>query len=83
MLRFIFILGLLILLYFLVRKALRDFGRPYLGSADLDSRAHMIQDPVCRVYVPKGTAVAQSIGGQTYYFCSAQCAKAFQKQLSG
>jgi YHS domain-containing protein len=42
----------------------------------------MVQDPNCRVFVPKGVAVQEQIGGQTYFFCSRDCAKAFQKQLS-
>jgi YHS domain-containing protein len=43
----------------------------------------MIQDPMCRVFVPKGTAVQEEIGGQVYFFCSRDCAKTFQKRLSG
>lgn len=43
----------------------------------------MIQDPVCRTYVPKGDAVEASIGGQTYYFCSPNCAQTFRQRLSG
>jgi YHS domain-containing protein len=43
----------------------------------------MIQDPMCRVFVPKGTAVQEEIGGQVYFFCSRDCAKSFQKRLSG
>jgi YHS domain-containing protein len=83
MYRLLLILGLLIILYFLVRKALREFNKPSLptqGSAEAD---HMIQDPVCRTYIPQGNAVSASIGGQTYYFCSMNCAQTFQKQLSG
>ena len=42
----------------------------------------MVQDPVCRVFIPRENAVSEEIGGQTYYFCSPACAKTFQKQLS-
>lgn len=81
MYRLILILGLLILLYFLVRKALREFGKPSLSNRIENDQ--MIQDPACRMYVARATAVSASIGGQTYYFCSPGCAQAFQKQLSG
>jgi YHS domain-containing protein len=27
--------------------------------------------------------VQEEIGGQSYFFCSRECAKTFQKQLSG
>jgi YHS domain-containing protein len=79
MLRLLIIIGLLIVLYFLVRKAFHELsGKPHR----LAGPHHMIQDPVCRTYVPKGSAVEARIGGQTYYFCSVDCAETFQKQLS-
>ncbi|NOS82524.1 MAG: YHS domain-containing protein [Nitrospira sp.] len=43
----------------------------------------MIQDPVCLVFVPKGAAITEDIGGQTYYFCSKACAHKFQQKLAG
>jgi YHS domain-containing protein len=43
----------------------------------------MVQDPVCRVFVPRGAAVTEVIGGQTYCFCSQGCASTFQKQMTG
>lgn len=79
--RLIIVLGLLVLLYFLLRSAIRQLR----GTRDqelLDEK-QMVQDPVCRMYVPRGSAVTAKIGGQTYYFCSTDCAGAFQKQLSG
>jgi YHS domain-containing protein len=42
-----------------------------------------VQDPVCRVFVPRGAAVTEDIGGQTYYFCSRSCAVKFHEQLAG
>lgn len=82
MYRLLFIIGLLVILYFLVRSAIRELsGRK--GQGQLADKNQMVQDPVCRIYVPRGAAVAESIGGQTYYFCSRDCAQTFQKQLSG
>jgi YHS domain-containing protein len=31
------------------------------------------KDPVCGVYIPSETAIAQTFGGQTVYFCSPKC----------
>jgi YHS domain-containing protein len=42
----------------------------------------MVQDPVCRVFIPRENAVSEEIGGQIYFFCSPACAKTFQKELS-
>ena len=82
MYRIIFALILLIILYFLIRSALREFrGR---GPTRLpETKDQMVQDPVCRVFVPRGAAVMEVIGGQTYCFCSKGCAMTFQKQMTG
>jgi YHS domain-containing protein len=82
MYRIIFILGLLVVLYFLVRRALREFKGQ--GEPDLlpPGKNHMVQDPVCKVFVPRGTAIKEDIEGQTYYFCSQSCATKFQEKLA-
>ena len=83
MYRFLLILGLLVILYFLLRRALRDFRQRQLDdrgtSVDQDQ---MVQDPVCRTFVPRKIAFVKRIGGQTYCFCSRDCAAEFQKQQS-
>jgi YHS domain-containing protein len=82
MYRIILILVLLIILYFLIRSALREFGNR--GPVRFPkTKDQMVQDPVCRVFVPRGSAVTEVIGGQTYCFCSQGCASAFQKQMTG
>lgn len=83
MYRLLLILGLLVILYFLVRKALREFSKPSLPNRGSTGHDHMIQDPVCHTYIPRANAVSASIGGQNYYFCSTDCAQIFHKQLSG
>jgi YHS domain-containing protein len=82
MYRFLIITVLLVVAYLLARRAFRDFLTSR-SSAPLIGKDQMVQDPVCRVYVPRGVAVQQNIGGQVYYFCSYPCADAFQKRLSG
>ncbi|MEW6543865.1 MAG: YHS domain-containing protein [Nitrospirota bacterium] len=82
MYRLLLVLGLLIIFYFLLRSAVREFLGRRKDQA-LTGRDQMVQDPVCRMYVPKGAAVEASIGGQTYYFCSHDCAQTFRQQLSG
>ena len=87
MYRIIFILALFTLLYFLLRSAIRELReRRNAGSQSanqISDKNQMIQDPNCRVFVPKGVAVRDEIGGQIYFFCSRECAKTFQKQLAG
>ena len=41
----------------------------------------MVKDPVCGMDVDPETAAGRSdYQGQTYYFCSAGCKKAFEKE---
>ncbi|MBA5868135.1 MAG: hypothetical protein GDA67_15690 [Nitrospira sp. CR1.3] len=83
MYRIIFVLILLTVLYFLIRSALREFkGRVGDDRVPIDKN-QMVQDPVCRVFVPRGAAVTEVIGGQTYCFCGRACADKFQKQMGG
>ena len=81
----ILIAGLLMLFYYLIRKAIREIeldARLPNEQEGLKTRNQMVQDPVCRVFIPRGTAIKDEIGGQTYFFCSRDCATLFEKQLS-
>jgi YHS domain-containing protein len=40
----------------------------------------MVQDPYCRTYLPKSSALVVEVGGRTHYFCSRSCADKFQEQ---
>ncbi len=82
MYRLLIILGLLVLLVFLARRAIQEFRRGYSELQTPARKEQMVQDPVCGIYVPRETAVAERIRGETYYFCSMDCAQTFQKQPS-
>ncbi|ULA59722.1 MAG: YHS domain-containing protein [Nitrospira sp.] len=86
MYRLILIAVLLVILYYLLRRAIRKIGQGDALENSEDGGAsgkQMIQDPVCRVFIARENAVREQIGGQTYFFCSRGCATAFEKQLSG
>jgi YHS domain-containing protein len=40
----------------------------------------LVQDPVCKTYVPKGQAIAVKQGHGAFYFCSEKCKAAFLEQ---
>jgi YHS domain-containing protein len=79
-LRLMLVAGVLVTGYFLLRSAIKEFrslkgpAQPPAGLGD------MVQDPVCKTYVPRGSAVSADIGGRTYFFCGRDCADAFLKQ---
>ncbi len=85
MYRLFLITVLLVILYYLIRRAIRKIGQDGALEKRSDGEApgnQMVQDPVCRVFIPRENAVREQIGGQTYFFCSRGCATAFEKQLS-
>jgi len=79
MYKIITILILLVVLFYMVRRALREWGQPKSEKA-IPGKDVMIQDPVCKVYVAAGTAIVQEVGGQNYYFCSEDCARHFARE---
>jgi YHS domain-containing protein len=72
----------LLFVFYIVVKVLIGFA--YLSSRQRKRReqlgGEMVQDPVCETYVPKTAALAESVNGQTVYFCSQKCADAFFKE---
>jgi YHS domain-containing protein len=84
MYRIILIIGLLVILFILLRRAVREFKHRHLDQRGLSvDQDQMVQDPVCRTFVVRKIAFEETIGGQTYCFCSRQCAATFAKQQSG
>jgi YHS domain-containing protein len=84
MYRLLLITALLGVLYFLLRQVIRGFRNKDVGdrgtSVDQDQ---MVEDPVCHTFVPRRNAVIETVSGQTYCFCSKQCAAAFQNRQAG
>jgi len=81
MLRLMLVAGVLVAGYFLLRSAIKQYRASSGPVQPPASRNDMVQDPVCKMYVPRGSAVSADIGGQTYLFCSRGCADTFQKQV--
>ncbi len=83
MYKLIIILILLVILFFMVRNAIREFLGKNKPPPVLQSKDNMLQDPVCKMYVTAESAIVEKMGGQTYYFCSPECAHSFKKHLAG
>ena len=84
MYRLLLVFALLIVLYLLVRRAIRGFQTTNLsnreGSVDQDQ---MVEDPECHAFVPRRTAVVEEVRGHSYCFCSRECARAFRNRQVG
>jgi YHS domain-containing protein len=82
MLKWIIILIGLYLAYRIVRRSLL-FKAPSGKRAPAEIQDEMVQDPVCKTYVPKRMALeGKRFNGQKEYFCSAQCRDNYLKNKS-
>ncbi len=64
-----------------LKSASRRRGFTYRPADDNQAlyTGEMVQDPVCQVYISKQDAVAATISGQDYFFCSKECLKKFKE----
>ena len=75
-----------ILLGYLLYRTIRRFVNPrqtLRRHEEAGAIDEMVQDPVCETYVPVREAEKRYIAGKTYYFCSKECADAFDKNSKG
>jgi uncharacterized protein len=83
MLRFLIGLALGYLAYWVIKKVAVQLGlwpqapKPLERDREPDV---LVQDPVCKTFIPRSDALKTEKGGQTYFFCSEGCLKRF---LSG
>lgn len=78
MIRFLIILLLAYLAYKVLRWLLSSPTK--LGKEnELSSPTELVQDPVCKTYIPIRDAEKRVIGGKKYYFCSRECADSFER----
>jgi len=47
------------------------------GTAD--TVRPLVQDPVCKTFVPKETAIVVRRGDEDFYFCGRECAERFER----
>jgi hypothetical protein len=52
-------------------------GAPSAGAPRGQAAQSLKKDPVCGTFVSTATAMQKNKGGETYYFCSAECRDKF------
>lgn len=79
MLRVIILAILLYILYRLIKGAFKKERDIPGGRADgvIDE---MVQDPFCRIYIPRRQAVRRVHEGNEMFFCSEECADKFEAE---
>ena len=77
MFRLVYFAVLLYLLYLLLKWFFKQ-GKDYRKKAQDDLVDEMVQDPVCKTYIPRREAFKKSYGGKEILFCSKECADKFE-----
>jgi len=68
------------LLYRLIKrsKGHREALNPTLGASGED----LVEDPLCRTYVPVSRSCRELIDGKTLYFCSQSCLEQYKEKCA-
>jgi YHS domain-containing protein len=77
MLKFIYFIIIAYLLYRLV-KAFFQQGKKYHEMKQEGIIDEMVQDPVCKTYIPRREAFKKTFDGKDILFCSKECADKFE-----
>jgi len=64
----------------LIRQGIRDARRGKPGPDASDDSTHLVQDSVCKAYIPKEDAVTVTVGKEVHYFCSDRCASVYRDE---
>ncbi len=63
------------MIYWIIKQAL--FPKKQNPKNFRRKEETLVQDPVCKCYVPQSQAVAVEFKGQKVFFCSEECRKKF------
>ncbi len=85
------IIFFIILVYIFLKVLRKLFLKPGQSKTRINSSTlfgynntkpidEMVQDPICKVYVPKKDSLTAVRSGATYYFCSRQCLEKFKSE---
>lgn len=76
--RLILFVFLLLLVYTILHYLIKDVWRKKLSREP--EPEELVQDPYCKTYVPKRTAVRKRVDGRDYYFCNRECLRMFLQE---
>jgi YHS domain-containing protein len=61
----------------IISKALNDLLNPrpsrQPGSNQVPLSGELKKDPACGTYIAAATSIHETVGSETFYFCSSQC----------
>jgi YHS domain-containing protein len=78
--RLILFVFLLLLGYTILHYLIKDMPVRRKKLSRESEPEELVQDPYCKTYVPKRTAVRKRVEGRDYYFCNRECLRMFLQE---
>lgn len=75
--RLLIIIGLLYLLFRVVKKKIGDFGASSFETPTDEIDDIMVKDPICETHIPRRESIHVRHRGEDYFFCSPECRDRF------
>ncbi len=82
MIRFILFTILFFILYHVLLNLLKVILPPRKRTNQESEPEELVQDPYCKTYIPKRSALRKRIAGKDYYFCNRKCLRGYLKSES-
>ena len=81
MVRLLIFVFLIYILYSLVKKVFGSGSRISRSKPSSGVISEMVQDPYCKIYIPKNEAYRTVLGGKEMFFCSKECAEKYKEKV--
>jgi len=78
MIRIIFFTILFFIFYYVLLNLFKVILTPRRRTSQSEPE-ELVQDPYCKVYIPKRSAVRKKIDRSTFYFCNQECLENYVK----
>lgn len=80
MVRLLIFVFLIYILYSLVKKVFGSGSRISRSKPPSGVISEMVQDPYCKIYIPKNEAYKTMLAGKEMFFCSKECAEKYKNR---
>ncbi len=79
MTRFLLFIILIFILYYLLRFLFKNSALSREKRNSKNEPEDLVQDPYCKTYIPRGSALRKKVGGQMLHFCCDRCLKSYTR----